>query len=204
MEIDAVEFDQLVKQIFAPAYPLIAEQIIARTGITSGCCIDVGCGNGYLGLALARITQLQIILFDESPQMLELAQNYIVESKLESRASVLQGDVHSIPLADESVNLIISRGSMFFWEDLVQAYQELYRILAPGGMTCIGGGFGSKEVLKKIEQEMLLVDPEWSNKRKKRVGKDSIDDYKNKLEQAGVKDYIIEQNESGLWIIMKK
>jgi ubiquinone/menaquinone biosynthesis C-methylase UbiE len=204
MEINAVEFDQIAREVFAPVYPVIAEQIISRTGINSGCCLDIGCGGGYLGLALTRITELEMILFDESAEMLDLAQGYICECGLESRVKTLQGDVHSIPLADGSVNLVISRGSLFFWEDQAQAFREIYRVLAPGGMTCIGGGFGNKQLLQKIEKEMLLRDPDWNKQRQQRVGQQKVADYQEKLEQAGISDYEIKQDESGLWIVIRR
>ncbi len=77
MEINVVEFDKIAREVFAPIYPVIAEQIIARTGINKGCCLDIGCGGGYLGLALAQITELEMVLFDELAEMLDLAQGYI-------------------------------------------------------------------------------------------------------------------------------
>lgn len=204
MEINVAEFDKIAREVFAPIYPVIAEQIITRTGITSGCCLDIGCGGGYLGLALARITEMEMILFDESAEMLNLAQEYIRADGLESRVKTLHGDVHAIPLADGTVNLAISRGSLFFWEDQAQAFREIYRVLAPGGMTCIGGGFGSKELLKKVEREMLLRDPDWNKLRQQRVGKNKVADYQEKLEQAGISDYKIHQDETGLWIVIRR
>jgi hypothetical protein len=49
MEIDAQKFDRIARGVFAPVYPVIAGQIIARTGVTRGVCLDIGCGGGYLG-----------------------------------------------------------------------------------------------------------------------------------------------------------
>ena len=166
--------------------------------------MDLGCGGGYLGLALARISELETILFDESQDMLKLAQEYIGQSGLESRVKTLLGDVHEIPLADESVNLAVSRGSMFFWEDRVQAFREIYRVLAVGGMAMIGGGFGNVELLREIEKKMLKKDPEWKEKRRQRIGKAKIEVYREELEQAGISSFEIIQDEAGLWIVIRK
>jgi len=204
VEINAVEFDMVAREIFAPVYPVLAKQIIERSGISKGCCLDLGCGGGYLGLALARISELETILFDESQDMLKLAQEYIGQSGLESRVKTLLGDVHEIPLADESVNLAVSRGSMFFWEDRVQAFREIYRVLAVGGMAMIGGGFGNVELLREIEKKMLEKDPEWKEKRRQRIGKAKIEVYREELEQAGISSFEIIQDEAGLWIVIRK
>jgi ubiquinone/menaquinone biosynthesis C-methylase UbiE len=204
VEINAVEFDRMAREVFAPVYPVLAEQIIGRIGISKGVCLDIGCGGGYLGLALARISELETILFDESQDMLNLAQGYIGEGRLQSRVRTLRGDVHEIPLPDKSVNLVVSRGSMFFWENRVQAFREIYRVLAIGGAAMIGGGFGNAELLREIEVKMLKEDPEWKEKRQQRIGQSKVEEYRQELEQAGISSFKITRDEAGLWIIISK
>jgi ubiquinone/menaquinone biosynthesis C-methylase UbiE len=204
VEINAVEFDRVAREVFAPVYPVLARQIIDRTGISNGSCLDVGCGGGYLGLALARISGLETILFDESQDMLNLAQEYIRHSGLESRVMTMLGDVHDISLKDESINLVVSRGSMFFWNDRVRAFREIYRILAPGGAAMIGGGFGSADLLREIEAKMLERDPEWKTKRQQRIGKAKVQDYREELNRADIPSPEIIQDEVGLWIVMRR
>lgn len=204
MEINAVEFDRVAREVFAPVYPVLARQIIERTGISNGSCLDIGCGGGYLGLALARITELDTILFDESRDMLNLARGYIGRSGLEARVRTLLGDVHDIPLANNSVNLAVSRGSMFFWNDRVKAFGEIYRILSKGGAAMIGGGFGNADLLREIEEKMLIRDPQWKEKRRQRIGKPKVQEYRHELERAGIPSFEILQDEVGLWIIIRR
>lgn len=73
MKINSQEFDKIAREIFAPAYPAIARQIIENTGITRGTCLDIGSGGGYLGLSLALETELFVCFLDESPEMLDIA-----------------------------------------------------------------------------------------------------------------------------------
>lgn len=204
MAINAMEFDKVAREVFSPIYPVLAEQIISRFNITGGTCLDIGSGGGYLGLAVARITDFNMILFDESDDMLKLADGYIRESGLESRVKTLKGDVHSIPLDDKTVNLAISRGSMFFWNDRVKAFGEIYRVLADNGAAMIGGGFGNADLLKEVETKMLEIDPEWNEKRRERIGKNKIGDYRKELEEAGISSYEIIQDDTGLWIVMRR
>lgn len=204
MEIDAIEFDRLAREVFAPVYPVLAGQIIERSGISHGTCLDIGCGGGYLGLALARISELETILFDESQDMLDLAGEYIRDSGLAARVTTMLGDVHDIPLGQESIDLAVSRGSMFFWIDRVRAFQEIYRILAPGGTAMIGGGFGTVALLREIEAKMQKRDPGWKVKRQQRVDRTQVQGYGEELERAAIPSSEILQDEAGLWVVMRK
>ncbi|MBP8820184.1 MAG: methyltransferase domain-containing protein, partial [Syntrophomonadaceae bacterium] len=114
------------------------------------------------------------------------------------------GDVHAMSLADESINLVVSRGSMFFWENRVQAFREIYRVLAIGGAAMIGGGFGNAELLREIEIKMLKKDPEWKEKRQQRIGQSKVEEYRQELEQAGISSFEITRDEAGLWITISK
>ena len=48
-----------------------------------------------------------------------------------------------MPLPADCIDLVVSRGSIFFWKDKVQGLREVYRILRPGGAAMIGGGLGA-------------------------------------------------------------
>ena len=139
--------------INAPMYDYYAEKIKEKTGITKGVCLDVGSGGGYLGLSLAKITDLDFIFLDISEKALERAKVHIVEDGLQNRAKTLLADVHSIPLEDGSIDLVISRGSIPFWKYPAKALQEIYRVLAPGGKAYVGGGKGSPEIRKLIAEK---------------------------------------------------
>jgi ubiquinone/menaquinone biosynthesis C-methylase UbiE len=48
--------------------------------------------------------------------MQEAASKNIREAGLEGRITLICGDVHAMPFDDDYADLIISRGSMFFWD----------------------------------------------------------------------------------------
>lgn len=208
MEIKAKEFDSIARNIFKPIYPIIAEQIISRTGITSGTCLDIGCGSGYLGAALAKATQLYMHFLDQSPDMIEIVKQTIQENNIQERSATITGDVSSIALPDNSINLAVSRGSIFFWEDLPQAFREIYRILAPGGWSYIGGGFGNRELKESINNKMMSsenFDGQFENLRRRNMSPETRERFETALKTAGINSYSILHNEDiGLWILMRK
>lgn len=196
-------FDQIVRDVFAPIYPVLAEQIVFTTGITSGRCLDAGCGTGALGIALARITDLHITFFDQSEEMLNLASDYSTQHDLDPRSTFLQGDIHHIPLNDNDVDLVISRGSSPFWDDWAKAYGEIHRILKPGGMAYIGGGFGNRELRDSIVATMSKNNPDWRNSFKDRL-KPEREALPNILSALSLSSYRFIDDDSGFWAVFQK
>lgn len=117
--------------------------MIARTGIRRGVCIDLGGGPGMLGICLAKASDLQVVIVDPLPECVELAYGNIAEHKLSQRVSAQVGQAEVLDFSDSSVDLVASRGSIFFWENPLQGLSEIYRVLRPGAWAYVGGGFGS-------------------------------------------------------------
>jgi len=195
--------NELANGIFAPIYPIIAENIVNELNILQGVCVDVGSGPGSLAIALAKITDLQMILLDPSKDMHQHALDNIKACHLQNRVRLLSGDVHRIPLESGQVDLVISRGSVFSWEDLEQAFKEIYRILAPGGKSFIGGGFGNKAMTEQVTEQMLEINPNWKKFREKNFSQHNRDRIKNILNGCKNKYKTIEK-ETEFWIIMEK
>ncbi|MEM3464971.1 MAG: class I SAM-dependent methyltransferase [Thermoproteota archaeon] len=142
-----------------PLWPLIvyqglAKEIIGRYNIANGLCLDVGSGVGMLGIELARRTRLNVFLLDVEKNVLAKGLRNAEYFKVRDRVSGVQADAHALPFREGSLNLIVSRGSIPFWRDIVKVFKEIYRVLAAGGVAFIGGGFPkciSKRLLKEFE-----------------------------------------------------
>lgn len=210
------EFDITARGINAPIYDYYAGLFKKDSGITKGVCVDVGAGGGYLGLSIAAVTDLEIIFLDIDPGSLEIAQKHITEEGLEKRAKTLVADVHAIPLPDNSADLVVSRGSLWFWEDPAKAMKEIYRILAPGGKAYIGGGKGSPATQEEIEKRKAVLKtamPE-KNKKDKNSAPFGIGErmqkkinYKKLMEGTGIGNFDVIKNKGdfyGMWIYMWK
>lgn len=184
----------------APIYPLIANQISRKFQIKKGTAIDVGAGPASLSVAMARITQLEIYAMDISPEMIEIAEASVKKEGLKNRIKTRKGDVHQMPFPDEFADLVFSRGSMFFWKDLPTAFKEIYRVLKPGGGGYIGGGYGSAEVRKTVKKRFKNK----GNKSHKSSPKINIDTLEKAVTKARITDYILINDDSGLWVSFKK
>lgn len=200
---DVIDYNRVALGVNAPIYSFYAGRILEKTGIDSGSCLDIGCGGGYLGLALARITALDFVFIDMSPEMLRCAEENVVSHGLASRAVTMLGQVQAIPLSDESVDLVISRGSVPFWDDLPVAFREIKRVLKPGGRGYIGGGLGNPEMRAALWERLKKEHPEWQRKQRK-VPHHEDRHYVDALEAAGIDSFTVTRNDEGMWIELRK
>jgi ubiquinone/menaquinone biosynthesis C-methylase UbiE len=201
----AVSMNDIAKTVFAPIYPVIARNAVAETGIRGGLCLDLGSGPGMLAIAMARaVPELEISAFDFNEDSRLIAMENIADAGLESRIKTACGDVHAMPYEDGSVSLVVSRGSMFFWDDLGGAFREIWRVLAPGGATYIGGGFGNGELRGQVIREMAVRDPEWKCYARKMDDEGSAR-FRKMFADIGCRDhYRIIDDDTGMWVVLAK
>ena len=92
--------------------------------------LDIGCGTGNYTIELEN-NGLKMIGIDPSSGMLEKA-------KMKgSKVKWLNGKVENIPLENESVDHVIGSLTIHHWNDLKKGFQEVNRVLRPGGKTVI-------------------------------------------------------------------
>ena len=157
MKHPTYNYDEIAENIFYPAYPEIIEDVIRATGITEGTFLDIGCGGGHLGFALMKRTNMQGCFLDIQQGAVECAQIRAKELGFEHRSRIFRGNVEEMPFADAEFDLIISRGSVPFWENQKKAFQEILRVMKSGGKAYIGGGLGSLETQREIEKKMEAI-----------------------------------------------
>ncbi|MBK5930651.1 malonyl-ACP O-methyltransferase BioC [Halochromatium salexigens] len=94
--------------------------------------LDLGCGTGQGIDALAkRWRQSRIIALDLAEAMLQRARR---RGTWLNRPRPLCADLEALPLADDSVDLVISNATLQWAGDLAHAFAELRRVLRPEGL----------------------------------------------------------------------
>jgi ubiquinone/menaquinone biosynthesis C-methylase UbiE len=199
-------FDKMVREIMFPVYPLLAADFMQKSGITEGTCLDIGAGNGYLGLALAEKSNLRVHLVDPDPDILKLARVNIGERRLEGRVGTVVAGAGALPFPDNYARLIVSRGSVFFWENKVEDFNEIYRVLAPGGWTFIGGGFATPQLMADIVAKMKTKNPHFDKFVEKNIGPGAPERFHEVLRKSKVPESEagVSYDSANLWVIMRK
>jgi len=204
MSEEKYDYDEIAENIFAPIYPDIAKAIIERTGKTCGRLLDAGCGGGHLGFAVMALGSFQAVFCDINPEAAKIATNRAKSLGLDDRVLVLTADVHELPLTDESFDLIISRGSMPFWDDQEKAFSELYRLLAPGGYAYIGGGLGGAKHQARIHEQMRSGECGFRCFDRKNSKALKTEVYISMFEAWGSPYQVIDNPEEGRWFMFGK
>lgn len=96
--------------------------------------LDIGSGGGIdVFLAANRVGYSgHVIGVDMTPAMLKRSRES-AEKHGYTQVEFRQGDAENLPVEDNSVDVVISNCVINLTEDKTQAFQEIYRVLKPGG-----------------------------------------------------------------------
>lgn len=124
-------------------YETVAADILDYCGDTAaGKWMDLGCGSGQVAFALAETCDAEFLLVDSDATALEAAAPVCEEEGFTGRMQLICGCAEALPVADATMDVVVSRGSIFFWDDPVNGLREVFRVLCGGGSAVIGGGLG--------------------------------------------------------------
>ncbi len=119
-----VEMQELLDRVFKPLEDLLAETILAESADR---VLDVGCGTGSTTLAVARLLGAKgsCIGIDISDPMIAVARSRAEREG--APASFIRANAQTHAFEPASLDMIISRFGVMFFEDPVQAFANLRR-----------------------------------------------------------------------------
>lgn len=89
--------------------------------------LDAGCGTGLATRLLRSRTPARQVFG------LDLSRGSLLRNRTLAGTSLLQGDILNLPLASDSMSLVVSRGVIMTTGDPEGAFRELVRVTRPGG-----------------------------------------------------------------------
>lgn len=137
-------------------YRVTALRMLREIGGTGeGVCIDIGCGPGHLAVELAKRSRFEIVGLDIDAQMKPLFERNLREAGMADRARFVEGDARKMPFADDSADVVVSRGTLIFIPDIARCLREVDRVLKPSGVAFLGGRYLYTPHAYRISSERL-------------------------------------------------
>jgi len=205
----AASMNKAATQVLDPVYPYLASYIADTFGLKNykGVGIDVGGGAGDLVTALCKYTRnIYWINADINPWYLPYVNQKAQNNNCIHRIGFIKADATDLPFKDDFADVIVSRASFHFWDNMEKGFSEMKRVLKPGGKAIVGRGFPpnmpndrARAIREKQNHRITGYDPENFAKKFKIIMRDlDINDY----------TIIIPKPKStvqyGIWILFSK
>jgi arsenite methyltransferase len=152
----------------------------------------LGSGAGFdVFIAAAKVGKTgKVIGVDMTPEMLELARRNAAKSKYKN-VEFRMGEIENLPVADNTVDCIISNCVINLSPDKSRVFAEAFRVLRPGGRLMVSDLVLLKKlppkILKSVQAYIGCV-----------AGAQQQEDYLNAIRSAGFKDVkIVEESKYG-------
>ena len=134
----APSYDTQSNQLLDIEQPIVREIL---DGLPVGDALDAACGTGRHAAYLASLGHT-VVGVDASPGMLAVAREKI------PRATFHEGDLHALPLEDDSVDLVTCAIALVHFEEIDGPFREFARVLRPGGHLVVSDQRGAVGEIK--------------------------------------------------------
>lgn len=158
------------------------EFLLEGLDIEGRTALDFGSGLGGVSFYLARKYAMKVTGVEINPRMIQECNDRISEELMDRLSFILSNADGTIPLPDESFDIVLSKGVIVHVENKLELFKELHRLLQFDGFLVINDWLSSTHgkwgpvMTKSCEVYDLLLYP------------DGIEHYVRCLEEAGFVD----------------
>jgi hypothetical protein len=196
--------DTLIEELnllWEPVRPYLARQIEELYDRRDGHILEIGPFSGLIfafaqknigpSFSIAAFPRATIPLYRQEAQKLGL----------ENRIAIIESNSSLINIADDSVDLAIFRGALFFPSLFQVDLGAVYRTLKAGSIAFVGGGFGKytpAEIIRQIGKRSEQLNAAMGRVRV------TVESVREQLRSGHLEEKCEITTEGGLWVVMRK
>jgi SAM-dependent methyltransferase len=196
-----LELVEEINQLWEPVYPYLARHIMELYGRLEGKVLEIGPFSGVIFSLIKEGVgnRFAIACFPSgmSTFFLEQARKAGVADKID----VVETDPGLADIDEKTIDLAIFRGAFFFPALFNADLSAIYRVLQPGGLAFVGGGFG-----KYTPKSVILKLGKRSRELNLDIGKIEISEQtlRQHITESRLAAHAEVTDEGGLWVVIKK
>ncbi len=148
-------------------------------------CLDLGSGKGNDVIRMAQAAGDNGFAYgvDISQGMLDKARRN-AEKLGVTNVEFIESPIDTIPLEDNSVQVVISNCTINHAPDKLKVWSEIFRVLAPGGRFAVSDIYSLTEVPEEFASDPAAVAECWAGSVTREI-------YMETLKKAGFKDIMV-------------
>jgi SAM-dependent methyltransferase len=153
--------------------------------------LDLGCGAGFdCFVATSKVGPTgKVIGVDMTAAMLERARENAKKGNF-ANVEFRLGEIEHLPVADNSVDVVISNCVINLSADKQRVFAEIYRVLRPGGRVAISDMALVKDLPRKVRESIEAYVGCIA-------GAIGVEDYKKMVETSGLRETIVTMKLAG-------
>ncbi len=150
--------------------------------------LDIGCGGGAtLKRLLKRSPEGMVYGIDISEESVVKAKN-VNKQLLNKQVFVQQGSADSLPWEDQKYDVVTAVETVYFWPNLPQCFQEVKRVLKPGGQFAIMlEVIEGDSIWTNVVEGMTVYSPEMLKDMLEQAGFGDVEVFRKKPSYATIK-----------------
>lgn len=199
--MDMVDLES-VNRLWEKIYPGIADQVLEHFLKKDGDMLEWGPFSGGISFSLLqRCPDLRCCIAVEEEPLSRLMAVSIAEAGYKGKIRLEKSGLKPLVYGDAAFDLIVIRGAYFFLDSDGASLRELYRVLRPGGVGFVGGGYGKStapELIDEIAEESRIL-----NDRLGRI-RVTVPGLTEMIGRSGLAGRIQIVEEGGLWLLIRK
>jgi hypothetical protein len=199
-----METNNLIKKLnllWEPIRPYLARQIEELYGRRDGHILEIGPFSGLIFTLTQKDVGQSFSIAAFPHAVIPLYQQEAQKLGVENQVRIIESNSSLINVTEESVDLSIFRGALFFPTLFQVDFGAIYRKLKVGGIAFVGGGFGKHTPPKVINQIANRSEQLNAVIGRTRVTVESVRD---QVRASHLEEKCEFTTDGGLWVVIRK